>query len=89
MSDSDVKKLFELLLAKVIPVNYALHMMPDLQQFTLTGTVIIAVQMICYIWNLLMTLLITHSLGKAGCHIHTSCKVTFDHSKSNSQGMRV
>ena len=44
MSGSEAKKPFERLPANVIPVNYALHVTPDLQQFTFTGTVSIDVQ---------------------------------------------
>ena len=44
MSDGEVEKPFERLPAKVIPVNYALQLTPDLQQFTFAGTVSIDVQ---------------------------------------------
>ena len=46
MSGSGAKKPFERLPANVIPENYALHVTPDLQQFTFTGTVNIDVQVL-------------------------------------------
>ena len=44
MSDSGAKKPFERLPTNVVPVNYALHVTPDLQLFTFSGTVNIDVQ---------------------------------------------
>ena len=44
MSDGEAKKPFERLPTNVVPVNYALHITPDLQQFTFRGTVNIDVQ---------------------------------------------
>ena len=44
MSDGGTKKPFERLPTNVVPVNYALHVTPDLQLFTFSGTVNIDVQ---------------------------------------------
>ena len=44
MSGSESKKPFERLPTNVVPVNYALQLTPDLQQFTFSGTVTIDVQ---------------------------------------------
>ena len=66
MSNGEAKKPFERLPANVIPVNYALQLTPDLQQFTFTGTVTIDVQVLYYKLTHVMTLLITYSMANRG-----------------------
>ena len=65
MSNGEAKKPFERLPTNVIPVNYALQLTPDLQQFTFTGTVTIDVQVLYYKLTHVMTL-ITYSMGNRG-----------------------
>ena len=53
------KKAFERLPLDVVPSNYALRLIPDLQKFTFEGHEDISVQVIQHIWVLLYELLIS------------------------------